>query len=103
MTAISPDQVRIVPANEASWDELQAIFNAGEGRGCQCQFFKLNNNEWRSSVGIEERADRLHEQTRCGNPRAPSTSGLIAYCEGEPAGWCAVEPRTAYVRLMKMR
>jgi GNAT superfamily N-acetyltransferase len=35
--------------------------------------------------------------------RASSTIGLIAYCEGEPAGWCAVEPRTAYPRLLRMR
>lgn len=27
----------------------------------------------------------------------------LAYCDGEPAGWCAVEPRTAYPRLLRMR
>ena len=28
-----------------------------------------------------------------------TTSGLVAYLDGEPVGWCAVEPRTAYPRL----
>nr|WP_237742883.1 GNAT family N-acetyltransferase [Actinopolymorpha alba] len=37
------------------------------------------------------------------DPQAPSTTGLVAYCGGEAAGWCAVEPRTAYPRLLKMR
>jgi len=54
-------------------------------------------------VDDEERADRLREQTACGQPRARVTSGLIAYIDGEPAGWCAVEPRTAYVRLLYTR
>ena len=38
----------------------------------------------------------LREQTDCGHPRAGTTSGLVAYVDGEPAGWCSVEPRTAY-------
>ena len=29
-----------------------------------------------------------------------ATSGLVAYLDGEPVGWCAVEPRTAYPRLL---
>lgn len=102
-TCNSPDQLRIVPANEASWEDLQTVFSAGEGHGCQCQFFKLDNEEWRSSVQLPERAERLREQTNCGDSPAASTTGLIAYCEGEPAGWCAVEPRTAYPRLLRMR
>jgi GNAT superfamily N-acetyltransferase len=101
--AKSADQVRIVPANKASWDDLQVIFSGDEGHGCQCQFFKLTDKEWRSSVGIEERTQRLREQTSCGNAQARSTTGLIAYCDGKAAGWCAVEARTAYPRLLKMR
>src|SRR6266511_5957759 len=37
------------------------------------------------------------------NPKAPSTSGLVAYLDGEPVGWCATEPRTAYPRLLRTR
>jgi len=29
------------------------------------------------------------------------TSGLVAYLDGEPVRWCAVEPRTAYPRLLR--
>jgi hypothetical protein len=54
-------------------------------------------------VDDKERADHLREQTACGQPKARVTSGLIAYIDGEPAGWCAVEPRTAYVRLLYAR
>ena len=55
---------------------------------------------WRS-VGPEELAFRLRQQTDCGHARAAATSGLIAYVAGEPAGWCAVEPRTEYARLLR--
>src|SRR5439155_6766066 len=37
----------------------------------------------------------------CGHPRSASTSGLVAYLDGQPVGWCAVEPRTAYPRLLR--
>jgi GNAT superfamily N-acetyltransferase len=95
--------ISVVPANEASWDDLQTVFGArGEASRCQCQWFKIRDFEWRS-VPVDERAERLREQTGCGHPGARTTSGLVAYLDGEPAGWCAVEPRTAYVRLLFTR
>jgi GNAT superfamily N-acetyltransferase len=98
------DELRIVPANEAAWEDLQTIFSAGgDGRWCQCQYFKLTAAQWRAGSSFDERAAQLREQTHCGDPQAPSTSGLVAYLGNEPAGWCAVEPRTAYPRLMRAR
>ncbi len=37
------------------------------------------------------RAHRLREQTASGHPESDTTSGLVAYLDGEPVGWCAVE------------
>ena len=54
----------------------------------------------RRSVGREELAFRLRAQTDCDHPRSRTTSGLVAYLDGEPVGWCAVEPRTAYPGLL---
>jgi GNAT superfamily N-acetyltransferase len=53
-----------------------------------------------ASVGREELAFRFRGQTDCGHGRSTATSGLVAYLDGEPVGWCAVEPRTAYPRLL---
>jgi GNAT superfamily N-acetyltransferase len=95
--------ISVVPANEASWDDLQAVFGTrGDASRCQCQHFKIRDFQWRS-VPVDERAKRLREQTGCGHPGARRTSGLVAYLDGEPAGWCAVEPRMAYVRLLDTR
>jgi GNAT superfamily N-acetyltransferase len=100
------DGLVIVPANRASWDDLQAVFGTrGEASHCQCQRYKLRPKESWASVGREELAHRLRTQTECGHPRSPTTSGLVAYLDGEPVGWCAVEPRPAYhglVRTMKV-
>jgi GNAT superfamily N-acetyltransferase len=48
-------------------------------------------------------ADRLRAQIDCGHPESLATSGLLAYLDSEPVGWCAVEPRTAYVKLLTSR
>jgi GNAT superfamily N-acetyltransferase len=34
---------------------------------------------------------------------AGETPGLLAYCDGEPVGWCALAPREAYPRLERSR
>ncbi|MGI9113372.1 MAG: GNAT family N-acetyltransferase [Gaiellaceae bacterium] len=40
------------------------------------------------------------QQTECDHPETETTSGLVAYLDGEPVGWCAVEPHTADPRLL---
>ena len=93
----------IVPANEASWEDLQAVFGSrGDPPRCYCQRFKLQPKESFGSFPAEERAHRLRMQTECGHPRSKTTSGLVAYLDGEPVGWCAVEPRTAYSGLLRV-
>ncbi|MEO7118984.1 MAG: GNAT family N-acetyltransferase, partial [Candidatus Limnocylindrales bacterium] len=97
------DDLRIVPANKASCDDLDTVFGSrGAAAGCQCQRFKLVRGEAFSMFPREERARRLREQARCGSPRATATSGLVAFRDGEPVGWCAVEPRTAYESLLRV-
>jgi GNAT superfamily N-acetyltransferase len=97
------DAISVVPANAASWGDLQSVLGTrGDPSHCQCQRYKIRDSEWRA-VTVEERAERLREQAHCGHPGARTTSGLVAYLEGKPVGWCAVEPRTAYRRLQLTR
>jgi GNAT superfamily N-acetyltransferase len=97
------DGITVRPANTAGCADLQAVFGPrGPAAGCQCQRYKLARGEAFSKFPREERARRLREQTRCGDPSAPTTSGLVAYLDGEPVGWCAVEPRTAYDGLLRV-
>jgi GNAT superfamily N-acetyltransferase len=92
----------IVPANEASCRDLDAVFGTrGPAAYCRCQRYKLRPREAFAKFPVEERAHRLREQTGCGHPGSETTSGLVAYFDGEPVGWCAVEPRPAYVGLVR--
>ncbi len=72
----------------------------GDPSRCQCQRYKLQPRESWASVGSEELAFRLRTQTDCSRPESGLTTGLVAYLDGEPIGWCAVEPRSAYPRLL---
>jgi GNAT superfamily N-acetyltransferase len=96
-------EITVVPANQAGCDDLQTVVGSrGPAAICQCQRYKLAPREAFKSFPPEERALRLRAQTNCGLPDATSTSGLVAYLEGEPVGWCAVEPRPAYQGLLRV-
>ena len=97
------ETIRVVPANEASCEDPQLVFGAGGAAAyCQCQRYKLGPKEAFSKFPVEERAHRLREQTRCGTAGSATTSGLVAYLDREPVGWCAVEPRPAYPGLLRV-
>ncbi|HSZ46995.1 MAG TPA: GNAT family N-acetyltransferase [Streptosporangiaceae bacterium] len=91
-------EVSVFPANQASWEDLQAVFGRGAAAKCQCQRIKLGDHDWYRTP-VEERAQRLREETDCGHPEADATSGMVAYLDGVPVGWVAVEPRAGYRRL----
>ncbi|WP_062308219.1 GNAT family N-acetyltransferase [Demequina subtropica] len=94
---------RIVPAHLVPRADLDAVMReGGDANSCRCQWFKLSPGEWKAT-GREARDDALVAQAGCGRPDAATTSGLVAYVDGEPAGWVAVEPRTAYPRLRTAR
>ena len=94
--------VTIIPANEATWDDLQTVFGIrGDRARCQCSRYKMQPGESWASVGVEELAFRFRSDTDCGHPESGTTSGLVAYLDGEPVEWSAVEPRTSYPRLLR--
>ena len=96
-------EITVVPANEASCEDLRTVFGTrGSAAVCQCQRYKLAPREAFTSYPAEERAMRLRAQTSCGQRGATTTSGLVAYLDGEPVGWCAVEPRTSYPGLLRV-
>jgi GNAT superfamily N-acetyltransferase len=89
--------VTTVPANEAPWEDVEAVFGTrGTAPVCWCQRYKLRPKEAFRKFPAEERAHRLRVQTD-----AEPTTGLVAYVDGEPAGWCGVEPRPRYTGLLR--
>ena len=96
--------VRVVPANEADWEELDLILGKARchGLACYCQRFKMPPADW-AATPDDVRAHRLREQTHVGDAAAASTTGLVAYVGDEPAAWCNVEPRAAFPNLPPAR
>lgn len=100
---IAEDELRIVPANDASADDVQALFAEGDAATrCQCQWFRSTPAEHRQTPRAQ-RIERFDEQAQFGEPRISTTAGLVAYLGDEPAGWCAVAPRSTYIRLRNSR
>ena len=99
MRNLIPDApaLRIVPANEASWDDLQTVLTGAAGR-CQCQRQRLGDHDW-FRMPESERAAILRAEAHCDDPRARETIGIVAYEGDEPVGWCAVDVRGVYGRL----
>ncbi|MEP6893496.1 MAG: hypothetical protein ABI927_06910, partial [Gaiellaceae bacterium] len=69
----SPPSVTVIPANEASWEDVQAVFGSrGDPSRCYCQRYKMQPRESWASVGPRELASRLRAQTSaqtgCGHP-----------------------------------
>ncbi len=102
LQAMDPDvAISIVPANEAECDDLNAIFGTrGYPARCRFQRFRTTGDEWwHDPISVEERMFRLRQQTDCGYQGSETTSGLVAFFEDEPVGWCAVDRRSEYIRL----
>lgn len=98
-----PEQVSVVPANEVTWDDLAAVFGTADyASRCLCQRLKTTGWLWRET-SLDQRVAMLEADTNCGDPDAPRTSGLLAFVDGEPAGWVALEPRTSYLKLAKLQ
>lgn len=70
---IPVEQLTIVPANEASWDDLAAIFDTTEAGRCQCQRFKVVGWIWRDSTQ-EERTEMGRGRATDGVPQAAHLS-----------------------------
>ncbi|GAA1059995.1 GNAT family N-acetyltransferase [Agromyces bracchium] len=102
MAETDDDGITVIPANEAPWRDLEAVLgSAAASRRCWCQRYKLNPGEAFAKFPAEERADRLRVQACSDRPDSPTTAGLLAYLDGEPVGWCAVEPRPAYHGMLR--
>jgi GNAT superfamily N-acetyltransferase len=91
--------VTIESASSVPWDDVRTVFGTrGDPSGCWCQFMLLPAAEMRTKDAAACSAllrDRVE--------RGPISPGLIAYIDGEPVGWCAVEPRTSYPTAIRSR
>ena len=88
----------VEPATTSRWEDVQhALTGGGDGRSCQCAWFTLTNAEF-NRTDADQRRDLLQQEVD--DDRAP---GLVAYVDGEAAGWVRVGPRTVQRRIARTR
>ena len=88
-------EIVIAPATRGRFDDAEhTLSGGGDGRSCQCQWWMMTNAEFQRASRDERRA-LLRDEVENGSP----PPALIAYVDGEAAGWVRVGPRTAQVRI----
>jgi|SRR5579885_2212340 len=91
-------KLTIEPVTPERWDDLELLFGErGACAGCWCMWWRLPRAKFVAQKG---EANRKALKRIVASAEIP---GLIAYHEGEPIGWCALAPRSAYPRLANSR
>ncbi len=86
------------PATPDRWADLEGLFGPrGACAGCWCMYWRREHREFQAGKG-EENREAL--RALVGSSESP---GLLAYLDGQTAGWCSVGPRRAYPRLARSR
>src|SRR6185312_8724909 len=86
------------PLTTERWADLETLFGPrGACGGCWCMTWRLTRSEYERNKG---ESNRLAFRTivESGVP-----IGLLAYCEREPVGWCAIAPRESFPTLDRSR
>lgn len=80
------------------WDNVQTVMTtSGDSGGCWCQWFRCSTADWQHR---DRSAHRTALRAQLDEQPPP---GVLAYLDGEPAGWCALAPRPSYLRLRRSR
>ena len=82
------------PATAADWKDIETVFaGCGDASRCWCAWWRKPRAEFRAGYGAANKRffKNLVETS-------PHPLGVLAYRDGEPAGWCAVAPRADHSR-----
>lgn len=82
------------PVTAERWSDLERLFGErGACGGCWCMWWRLTRAQYDAQKGQQNKA-ALKQLIDTG-----ATPGILAYAQGEPVGWCAIEPRERYAAL----
>jgi GNAT superfamily N-acetyltransferase len=86
------------PLTQKLWRDFEMLFgDNGACGGCWCMHWKLRGKAFSENKGESNR------QLQKSVVDAKIIPGLLAYSEGYPVGWVAVEPRSQYPKLAHSR
>ena len=86
----------VVPASAERFDDVVRVLG-GDRAACLCQYWRMSSAEY-SRATQERRLDSLRSQLGETPP-----GGMLAYIDGEPAGWLGFSVRDRVQRLVRSR
>lgn len=88
--------IEVRPVGPAQWPDLERLFGpSGAYSGCWCMWFRISGREFSRNGNAGNRA-ALSDLVAANEP-----VGLLGYAGGEPVGWAAAAPRSAYARILR--
>ncbi|SFS02355.1 Acetyltransferase (GNAT) family protein [Microbacterium sp. cf046] len=92
-------EIVIAPATADRFDDAEhALSGGGDGHSCQCQWWTITNAEFQQA-SLDERRELLRTEIEDDAP----PPALIAYVDGEAAGWVRVGRRAEQLRIARTR
>lgn len=91
--------IEVHPATADRFDDVAAVLapKNPQAQACWCLSYRLPTSEFRALAGPDQQG-RLRRYAEEGTP-----PGVVAYVDGEAAGWCSVSPRASHHRLRSSR
>ncbi|MCQ1957577.1 GNAT family N-acetyltransferase [Arthrobacter sp. zg-Y826] len=91
--------IEVHPATADRFDDVAAVLapKNPDTQACWCLSYRLPTSEFRALAGADQQG-RLRRYAEEGTP-----PGVVAYVNGEAAGWCSVSPRASHHRLRSSR
>ncbi len=84
------------PATVERWKDIVTIFGGHGSNHCWCMYWRLTSSDY--SRTNDQREAMLRDSTAADPP-----PGVVAYLDGDPAGWCGFGPRAQMGRLVRSR
>jgi GNAT superfamily N-acetyltransferase len=98
--AADPSTFRVRPLEPGDWPLIVKLFgDHGACGGCWCMWPRVpqGGKTWDEAKGPKNR-DRFRRLVQAGK-----VHGVLAFCDGEPIGWCSFGPRETFPRLKGVR
>jgi GNAT superfamily N-acetyltransferase len=92
-----PDVIEVVPATPDRWADVVTILGGNGDRGCWCQAPRGR------AVGYRKARPGVRRETLRRQLDEDPPAGMLAYVDGEVAGWCGFGPRPSLPRLEHSR
>lgn len=97
MSDITPD-LQVHPLTPDRWADIEKLFGpSGAYGGCWCMYFRRRRKDWDTARAADNKAG-LKALADAGHP-----PGLLAYINGEPAGWVSLDQRDRFQHITYSR